>query len=136
MESVNRYGQYLLPAVTDYVNLLIDALYQDGKPVELTGENIAEVKETLAELQKYYGLLPDSEQRYVEHYDTVTALEEEAEQYVPNSEKPEQKPETTEPVAGDTLPATGDTLPVWSLAAVMLLAFAGFAAIAIKRTSK
>ena len=136
LESVSRYGQYLLPAVTDYVNLLIDALYQDGKPVELTGENIAEVKETLAEIQKYYGLLPESEQRYVEHYDTVTALEEEAEQYVPNSEKPEQKPETTEPVAGDTLPATGDTLPVWSLAAVMLLAFAGFAAIAIKRTSK
>lgn len=34
MESVNRYGQYLLPAVTDYVNLLIDALYQNGKLIE------------------------------------------------------------------------------------------------------
>lgn len=118
LTSISSYEQYMTPALTDYVNLLIGTLYQNGGLVELTGENAAAVKATLDEIQKYYALIPEGERRYVEGYDEAAVFARQVEQYL----------DSMAPVTGDA------SLPVWILAAVMLLSLAGL--VAVKKCSK
>lgn len=48
--TLTSYEQYFVPAVVDYVNLLIDTLYTDGELTAVSQDNVAALKDTLAQI--------------------------------------------------------------------------------------
>ena len=118
INSISSYEQYMVPAMIDYVKLLIEKLYPNGKLIEVTAENAQEVSDTLAEIQKYYEMIPEGERRYISHYDEVMTLSEKAERFLSQN------------------PVTGDSFAAGTCVTLMLLAGSAAALVVVKRRKR
>lgn len=91
--TINSYEQYFVPALTDFVNLKIEQLTQDGTSIDVTADNAAQVQKLLDEIETYYGALPENAVKYVRGYETVTDLQKKAGEYLDGNDRP-LSPET------------------------------------------
>ena len=100
--TLTSYEQYFVPAVVDYVNLLVNSLFTDGELTSVSKDNVASLKDTLAQIDTYFAHIPEAAHKYVTKADAVQEMREAV-------------------AAFDDTPETGDVFP-WT--AIILLGLA------------
>ena len=130
--TLTSYEQYFVPAVVDYVNLLIDTLYTDGELTAVSQDNVAALKDTLAQIDTYFAHIPEADHKYVTKADAVADMQAAIEAFDQGTDTPTTDPTQT-PDSPDT-PDTGDAFP-WLAATLLGLALAA-AAVCIRRFQK
>ena len=96
--TLTSYEQYFVPAVVDYVNLLIDSLFTDGELTAVSKDNVASLKDTLTQIDTYFAHISEADHKYVTKAD---AAQEMREAVVAFEQVPDDTPET-----GDVFPWT------------------------------
>ena len=130
--TLTSYEQYFVPAVVDYVNLLINSLFTDGELTAVSKNNVASLKDTLAQIDTYFAHIPEADHKYVTKADAVADMQAAIEAFDQGTDTPTTDPTQT-PDSPDT-PDTGDAFP-WLAATLLGLALAA-AAVCIRRFQK
>lgn len=109
--TLTSYEQYFVPAVVDYVNLLIDTLYTDGELTAVSQDNVAALKDTLAQIDTYFAHIPEADHKYVTKADAVADMQAAIEAFDQGTDTPTTDPTQTPDSLTHPIPAT--PFPGW-----------------------
>ncbi len=111
--TLTSYEQYFVPATVDYVNLLLDSLFTEDALTPVTQDNVATLKDTLAQIETYYAYIPEADQKYVTKADAAAEMQAAIDAFEQGTDTPDtpETPDTTQKPDSPDTPDTGDAFP-------------------------
>ena len=97
----------------DYVNLLLDSLFTEDALIPVTQDNVAALKDTLAQIETYYAYIPEVDQKYVAKADAAAEMQAAIDAFEQGTDTPDtpETPDTTQKPDSPDAPDTGDAFP-------------------------